>query len=127
MPLQQAVSHSQDVSEATAELHQSLYREDLNCLLFFCSAKYDLLSLAEQMREAFGCSRVVGCTTAGEITPDGYGQGCISAIGFYGDEFAVAIKGVEDLANFSLFEAQSLVDGLIGEIRQDSPIPVMGN
>ncbi|MBK6765416.1 MAG: FIST C-terminal domain-containing protein [bacterium] len=47
-------------------------------VVFFCSVDYDLDALGEALRDAFPCP-IVGCTTAGEIGPNGYSDGSITA------------------------------------------------
>ena len=96
------VSYRRDSKEAARELSESLRCEGMGFVLFFCSAEYDLESLGEALDTEFHGVQVVGCTTAGEITPDGYGQGCITAIGFIDQHFGVCRQAhSRTLKNFS--------------------------
>ena len=122
-----AASFSTDPEEAAADLGQQLSGIDLKTVIFFCSAEYDLPLLAQSLNKVFQDIDLSGCTTAGEITPFGYGQGCITAIGFNSTDFAIHTQSIECLDNFSLTDAQTLVDQLIAGCRELDVAPVKGN
>ena len=65
---------------AVAELCAQLEQADPALVVFFCSAQYDRKELAAAMSGAFPGGLVVGCTTAGEITPFGYRSGSLTGI-----------------------------------------------
>lgn len=117
-PIATAVSHNPNPYGAAAELAQQLNGKPVSHILFFCSASYDLDRLGNQLNDQLSAYQLVGCTTAGEITPDGYSQGSITAIGFNPDDFAVSIGFVDDLRVFTLKEAQALVDRLRDECQE---------
>ena len=123
-PLRTAVSRHRNPGEAARELAGALRHADLGFVLFFCSAEYPLASLSAALNAAFDGVKVAGCTTAGEITPEGYGRGCIVAIGLDHRHFAVSSALVEDLAGFDLIRAQRLVDGLLDDCRGRALAPV---
>ncbi|WP_136681045.1 nitric oxide-sensing protein NosP [Neptunomonas sp. XY-337] len=125
-PFIQAASYSQDPAVAAHELQRQLSDTQLGFVLFFCSAEYPLDALAQALNSAFPTVDIVGCTTAGEITADGYGQGCISAIGFCQEAFAISAAPIEDLDSFKLTDAQLLVDGLIQNCRERDIAPIKG-
>ncbi|WP_136248224.1 nitric oxide-sensing protein NosP [Halomonas borealis] len=116
-----AASDSLDPDQAAAELAEALAGPELGCVLFFCSADYPLAALGAALERAFAPVTLAGCTTAGEITPAGYGRGCIVAIGFDRDDFAIACARVADLEAFALPQAQRLVDGLLADCRRRAP------
>ena len=76
-----AMSQATDPGQAAEELARQLLHPYLGFVLFFCSAGYDLQALGQALQQCFGNVRVVGCTSAGEITPQGYGRNCITAMG----------------------------------------------
>ena len=119
-----AVSHARDSETAARELARQLLHPHLGCVLFFCSAEYDLDSLGPALHEHFGGIRVIGCTTAGEITAQGYGRGCISAVGFDYRHFSVASALIDQLGCFNLIDAQHLVEQLVGECRGNALAPI---
>jgi hypothetical protein len=116
-----ASSASKDPDQAAAELALKLKHPDLSFVLFFCSADYPLKELGAALNLAFGDVPLAGCTTAGEITPMGYGRGCIVAIGFNSQDFAVSCARIEDMECFTLPRAQQLVDGLLADCRRQAP------
>jgi hypothetical protein len=122
-----AVSFSPDAEQAGYELKQQLTDPQISFILFFCSAEYDLEQLAQSLNHEFRDVPIAGCTTAGEITPQGYGQGCITAIGFKKDGFAVEAVLIESLDDFSLTDAQMVVEQLIAGCRKHEIAPIKGN
>ncbi|WP_288989447.1 FIST N-terminal domain-containing protein, partial [uncultured Cobetia sp.] len=81
-----AASQLKDPQAAVAELARTLdlalgSRVRLGGVLFFCSADYPLAALGQALAATFAEVPVSGCTTAGEITPEGYARGSITAIG----------------------------------------------
>ncbi len=124
MKLATAVSHQSDPELAAKELRQQFAGKSLSQILFFCSAKYDLNRLGEAINAELADYAVCGCTTAGEITPDGYSQGSITAIGFDSEDFAVSVGFVEHMEEFPLKEAQALVDQLRDECASANIAPL---
>ena len=122
-----AASFSSDPETAAKDLQAQLNSTDISFITFFCSAEYPLSALADALNDAFPTIEVVGCTTAGEITPKGYGQGCITAIGFKQSGFAIEAASIECLDDFSLTDAQMLVDQLISGCRHHEIAPIKGN
>ena len=114
-------------AELQQQLRQQLAYDDLGCVLFFCSAEYDLSLLAEAMNQVFDGVQLVGCTTAGEITAEGYAQGAISAIGFNRQHFAVETCLIRAMDDFSLTQAQSVVESFINKGRVKQLAPIKGN
>ncbi len=119
-----AVSFAQQAEEVAEDLAQQLLNPDLGFVLFFCSAEYDLPALSKALTCHFGDMPLVGCTTAGEITPEGYGRGCISAIGFDHRNFSIASVLIDEMERFSLYDAQALVDNLISDCRSNAVAPI---
>ncbi|HSX72301.1 MAG TPA: nitric oxide-sensing protein NosP [Pseudomonas sp.] len=119
-----AVSHAQDGEAVAQDLARQLMHPHLGFVLFFCSAEYDLAELGAALHEYFGGIRVVGCTTAGEITPQGYGQRCVSAIGFDHRSFSIASVLIDQMERFNLIDAQQLVEQLVGECRGNALAPI---
>lgn len=122
-----ASSNMRDPVLAATNLASQLNHENLGCVLFFCSAEYDLGRLGAALEHVFAGARVCGCTSAGEITPEGYGRGCITAIGFDRRFFAIGCALISELESFSLQGAQGLIDGLLNTCKSGNIAPVKGN
>lgn len=114
-------------TQAAAELARQLSHKHLGCVLFFCSAEFDLERLGPAIQAAFPGARVYGCTSAGEITEQGYGRGCISALGFDARYFAIDCALIRELEHFTLQDAQQVIDGLLTTCREARLAPVKGN
>ncbi len=117
-PLPRAVSMAEDARTAARELHDALCgpnspSPDLEMALVFCSAHYDREELAAALAELFGPIPVVGCTTAGEITPFGYAAGSLVGIGFPREDFTIVARRIDDLDRFSIAEAPRVLRSLL--------------
>jgi len=122
-----ASSNVRDPMLAATNLASQLQHEHLGYVLFFCSAEYDLGRLGIALEHAFQGIRVCGCTSAGEITPEGYGRGCITAIGFDRRYFAIDCALIRELDQFTLHDAQCVIDNLLATCRDARLAPVKGN
>lgn len=107
-----AISRSVDPLTASQELYQQLTHPDISFVLFYCSSIYALDELALHMKQTFSEVDIVGCTTAGEITPEGYEQHSIVAIGFSSKHFAINAHIVGSMEKFNLIDAQESINKL---------------
>src|ERR1043166_572861 len=73
--IRKGASSASDARAAARELHASIYDPNASLSVFFCSPRYDLPALAAELRSLFGKVPLIGCTTAGEISPLGYLNG----------------------------------------------------
>ena len=119
-----AVSHRSDGKEAVTELAQFFKGQPIRHVLFFCSAQYELAALEQSINQHFDGLNVSGCTTAGEISPDGYCQGSITAIGFPETDFGISVGCVNQLDSFSPADARALIDQLKDECEEQRDVPV---
>jgi hypothetical protein len=115
-----ALSQREDAVAAAGELHDALGRHDLALVLLFCSPDYDLRALAIALRELFGDTVVVGCTTAGEITPFGYMTGTATAIGFPRAEFSAVIDRIDGVADFQLADVAKRGRAALARVEAES-------
>lgn len=87
------VGHStdRDSRRAGAEATGSaLLSHDAKLVVVFCSAAHDLEELLASINLRSGGVPLVGCSTAGEISPSGPGDGGVVVVAFGGDGFSVA-------------------------------------
>jgi len=122
-----ATSCATDVEVVAQELARQLIHPHLGFVLFFCSAEYDLQGLGEALDQYFGGITLVGCTSAGEITPQGYGRGCVSAVGFDHRSFSIASALIDEMERFSLIDAQQLVERLVKDCRNNELASIKGH
>ena len=126
-PVITAVSNEKDPERAAQYLFQGLNEANLSLVLFFCSTDYDLQALSTALGERFNGVPVVGCTTAGEITPLGYSSGSITGIGFRADYFSIQSALVEDLSRFTFADAQVLVHDMLDRVKETQVAPIKGH
>ncbi len=100
---------SAQAPDAARQLAQALGPGPFAAVILFVSPLADLPALARSLPAAFGATRVLGCTTAGEIGAEGYAEGEIVAIGLPAPWFAVESLPV-DLARI---EAEALIGRMI--------------
>ncbi|HEY5247498.1 MAG TPA: FIST N-terminal domain-containing protein, partial [Dermatophilaceae bacterium] len=90
-------------------------------VVFFCSVQYDLDAMAAEMARLFAGVQVIGCTTAGEIGPDGYQDVSISGASFPGGSFTATSGRLDHLREFESAQAQSLAQALMQELESLEP------
>lgn len=101
-----------DEKKAVQELGDALYQLPLEGGIFFCSSRYDLDRLGAELKNRFSCP-LVGCTTAGEISPLGYQEGGIVGVSFSSAHLKMNSYLIRPLSEFTLRDAQVL-GGKIG-------------
>ncbi|MEI4487105.1 FIST N-terminal domain-containing protein [Frigidibacter sp. MR17.14] len=79
-------------------------------VLLFLSPETDFSRLRASLAQAMPGVRIVGCTTAGEISERGYDEGTIVAVGLPTAHFAAETVPIPDLDDF---DPQDLATGLV--------------
>lgn len=120
-------SQSHDPRVVADELFEGLYQEQTECVIFFCSVEYDLPALARALKSRFGDITLIGCTTAGEITPLGTCKGSITGFSLPKAHFAVEAALIENLHNFSFSDTKQLLHEVMDSFRDKAVVPVEGH
>jgi hypothetical protein len=94
LSIRKGVTQQRDARTAAQELFAALYQPDAKLAVFYTSPEYDLNALAGALREQFGDTPLIGCTTGGEITPQGYLSGSLTGFSLASDELDVAIGAI---------------------------------
>ena len=84
---------------------------DAVVVVFFASSEYDLERLGAAMKERFQAP-VIGCTTAGEITPEGYSQGGITGFSLASDELEVYPYLIPSLHDFNSQKIEATIQSI---------------
>ena len=105
-------SRAADPSSAARELREQIWQEGAALGVFFCSPRYDRSSLAACLAREFGQLELIGCTTAGEIGPDGFSSESITGFTLGADDFAAQTVLIRDLAAFGFTEGRDVVEQL---------------
>ncbi len=114
--LRVAATREDDPERAVQALFRDLDLPSLSGVLLFWSSRYDLDALAAALRlRARDDLTIVGCTSSGELTPDGIDEGTITAIGFPAAEFRLAAMACNDLDHFDADGARLRARRLVAE------------
>lgn len=80
LSIRKGTTQTRDPARAAQELYDALYQPDIKFAVFYCAADFELPALASELHKRFGDINLVGCTTAGEITPRGYLAGALTGV-----------------------------------------------
>jgi hypothetical protein len=114
-------------AEAAKELYQSLMMARPACVVFFCCVDYDREELGDTLAELFGDTPVLGCTTAGEISPMGLSPGSITGFCLSADHFVVETTLLENLSTFSERGAYDTVKDMMARLERRAIEPLAYN
>jgi hypothetical protein len=110
-----ARSRAVSVAQAATEIAEQLPAEGLAMVLVFVSPYYDPDRFIAEMAAHFGDTPVYGCTTAGELAPDGWEENSVVALAFSESDFKVVAKPIFDLAAFRVEDGRRIG----AELRQE--------
>lgn len=110
-----------DGSAAAEDLKRQLDQPGLELVVVFCSPEYRESDFGPAIQKAFQAVPVIGCTTSGEVTPEGYRDNGISALGFAAPDFYaeiayfpsihdIDIGGVSEMARTRLQELEARIN-----------------
>jgi hypothetical protein len=115
-----AKAKAQGLADAAADIARQLPAGGLAMVLVFVSPCYDPHQFIAEMARRFGDTPVYGCTTAGELAPDGWDENSIVALGFSAADFTVVAQPVFDLTSFRVEEGRRIGNELRQKLlRQD--------
>ena len=89
------------IPDALPGIRQDLGEGPFAAVFLFVSSDADFPSIIQAAEQAFPDTPVSACTTAGEISADGYSEGGIVAVGLPTSYFAVRTIFVENLKNIN--------------------------
>jgi len=119
--IRRAQSCAPDACDAAREFHAAVAQPHMALVIFFCSVHYDLDTLASEMQHLFAGVQVIGCTTAGEIGPEGYRDRTISGASFPSGSFTAACGRIDGLQQFESIQARSLAQDLMQRLESLKP------
>ncbi len=88
----------------------------LALLILFVGEDHDLRAIERALAPVIGQTRIIGCTTAGEIGTGGYLEGQIVALGLPRSHFQVATGHLTDLQRFRPEQARDMAFELRAEV-----------
>lgn len=112
-----------DAAAAARDLAGQIAQPDAAVTLVFASPEYDLVALGPALAAALPAP-LVGCTTAGEITPDGYASGTLVGLSVAGGDLEVCALRHAPLAAASRAGVEATLDAArraLSEARERHP------
>ncbi|MBR0691221.1 FIST C-terminal domain-containing protein [Bradyrhizobium manausense] len=110
-----AKSKAATVDEAVAELAAQLPSDELALILVFLSPRYDPHHFIAAITRQFDETQVCGCTTAGELAPDGWDENSVVALAFGRADFSAAVRPILNLDSFQVEDGRRIG----GEVRHE--------
>lgn len=112
-------STAPDPMRAVEEIQNLIWQPEIAFVIIFTSPEYDQEKLSGALSCAFPDIPVVGCTTAGELTPSGYTEGSVTAISFSARHFVMQSRLVDNVLATGVAE----VSGIAKRLVADTPCP----
>lgn len=115
-----AMIHMGDVRSAADSLLALLAPVDPALVLIFASPSATLPALAAELRKGLppGC-RIVGCSSAGELSGEGYSNGTAVAIGFPAGSFRADVLVLDELTRLPVSRWMTGLRDLVQRFRPD--------
>ena len=122
LSIRKGTSQSRDAGQAARELFAALDQPDIKFAVFYCASDFDLPTLATEMHRCFGDINLVGCTSAGEITPQGYLQGALTGFSIASADMDAVTLAIP-LDPFDSASAGQSVADLLGRLGTRDGLP----
>ena len=116
MPARRGFSADSDPSAAISELLRQIGQPAMALVVFFASPSYDRPALARAIETQLPSVEVIGCTTAGEITSEGYRENTIAGVSFGGDDYKASIRLISHLDRFRMEHGNNAVQDLFADL-----------
>jgi hypothetical protein len=120
MPIEtrRGASTSADPRIAAGELFAAIAMPDAALAIFYCAASYDLDALGAALAERFGPDApLIGCTTAGEISPTGYLDGAITGVSLRGAGVVAHTERIDRLRELELSGGEQAATAALAGLR----------
>ena len=121
--VRRGASTAKDAATAAQELYEQIHQPDMTFALFYCSPDYDLDELAKELHARFGDANLIGCTSAGEITPSGYLQGSITGVSISSEDFHAVTYAIDELSGFEVSQGQVVAEQALSDITSHGTRP----
>ena len=116
-------STSLDPETAVRELHEAIDQPDVTLAIFYCSPTYDLGALEAALAARFGAVKLIGCTTAGEIGPDGYARHTLTGVSLAGEGTVAVVKRIDELKRFEFATGAEVAERLLWNLGDLGKMP----
>lgn len=110
-----------DPRQAVREFHAQVDQPGMELVVFFCSSKYDLEAVADEINRLFAGIKVVGCTTAGEIGALDYCDHSLVGASFPSSSFSAVTGRLDRLQEYDLARGQEFSGRLLQSLEARAP------
>jgi hypothetical protein len=100
--VQAAWTESRSPGEAAASIAAALDRREIGQLLVFFSPSFQAEELSRALCAEFGAIPLAGCSTAGQICPDGFSEAGLLAVALPKRGFRIVSKVLEDVRSLTI-------------------------
>jgi hypothetical protein len=122
LSIRKGTAQSRDPVQAARELHAALDQPHIKHAVFYCASDFDLPALATELHKLFKDINLIGCTTAGEITPQGYLAGALTGVSIASPDMDAATQFIQ-LENFDSTATGAQVVALVKQLGQREGLP----
>ena len=121
------VSRAKTAAAAVAELHAAIDQPRIGLAVVFCSPRFEPRALERELRERFAGVPLIGCTSAGEITPQGYLDGVITGLSLSADDCVAVSRRLERIDAFSVMDGYAATQSLLWQLEKAAPAATAHN
>lgn len=121
--VRKAFSTDPSAAEAVRDVARALDQPNAAVTALFVSPKYNLREAAEEIGRAFE-KTVIGCTTSGEITPEGYARHSLTGFSIASDELEVhpyLISSLHELDSVKIDDTVAPMRDRLSDLLRTSP------
>jgi len=119
--IRRTVTSASDPALAADEIGADLIQDDISLVILFCSPALSSDLFAAEIGRRFPGVPVIGCTTAGEITPLGHRHNSITGVSLAAPDFHAAVRGIPDVRSFSVADGRELVQSVLRDLEERAP------
>jgi hypothetical protein len=123
--IRRGCSLARDPAQAAREFHAAVCQpKEAGLVVFFCSPSYHLDALATELARLFADVLVIGCTTAGEIGPDGYVEGAITGFSLPASECCAVSALIQGLSAFQMAQGHDAAEAVIETLTERTEVSI---
>jgi hypothetical protein len=122
LSIRKGTSQARDPEVAARELHAAIDQPGIKLAVFYVAPDFDLPALATALDARFKGVNLIGCTTAGEITPQGYLAGSLTGFSIASSDLD-AVTQLIGLSPFDSVATGAVVAQLPAKLRGDDGLP----
>jgi len=127
MIVRTGASTSTDARTAARELHAAIGAPKAALAVFYAAPTYDLDVLGAELARLFEGVHLIGCTTAGEITPLGYMNGALTGVSLESPDLVVESAVLDSLREFQFLRGEAVAKALADAVERRGIAPTASN